>query len=70
MHGVKPDRLYGFDFTLIGANNVTWASGPITASARRDAFGGAPYVGLVGRDILDQALFICNGPAHHCTLAF
>jgi hypothetical protein len=69
INGVRPAQRYEFVLTLFGQNGVAWTSGPIRVMARRDAFVGAPYAGLIGRDVLDGALFIYNAPAHHCTLA-
>lgn len=70
MNGVRPARKYELTLTLFGSNSVSWTSPPVHVMARRDAFVGAPYAGLIGRDVLDLGLFILNGPAHHCTLSF
>lgn len=66
----RPIRRYELALSLSGTNGVTWDAPPVIVIARPEAFDGTPYQGLVGRDLLDQALFIYNGPGHHCTLAF
>lgn len=52
------------------ARTASWTSSAMQVNARRDAFQGVPYSGVIGRDILDQALLVYNGPGHECALAF
>jgi hypothetical protein len=71
MNATAPVHRYEVILTLFDhQKKESWTSQPIKVNARRRAFDGVPYSGVIGRDILDQALFVCNGPAHQCALAF
>ncbi len=67
--GIKPIRSYELDITL-SAQSSFWKVEALEVMARREPFVGSPYHGLVGRDILDQALFTYDGPKHRCSLEF
>ena len=65
-----PIRRYELSLTLIDTQGVSWEAPSVIVIARPIPFEGRPYRGLIGRDILDQALFVCDGPAHSCELTF
>lgn len=71
MAGTKPVRMYELALSLKGqAAHPTWDVESLVITARREPFQGMPYSGLIGRDLLDRAVFVFNGPEHHCTLTF
>jgi Aspartyl protease len=65
-----PIRRYELSLTLTGTNGVSWVAPAVVVVARSAPFAGRPFRGLIGRDVLDQAIFTCNGPAHQCELTF
>lgn len=71
MAGTTPVRMYELALSLKGqAGQPTWDVDSLVITARREPFQGVPYAGLIGRDLLDRAVMIYNGPGHQCTLAF
>jgi len=71
MTSTKPVRMYDLALSLKGQQGQpSWDVGSLVVTARREPFEGMPYSGLIGRDLLDRAVFVFNGPGHHCTLAF
>lgn len=65
-----PIRRYEFSLTLTGANGESWESPPLIVAARTSPFTDWPYRGLIGRDVLDQCVFTCDGPRSLCRLEF
>ena len=71
LSGTKPVRKYEVSLTLYGAQKVEhWTRSPLVVVARQQPFQGRPFHGLIGRDILDQAILTCDGPGHRCSLEF
>ncbi|UXH78360.1 retroviral-like aspartic protease family protein [Roseateles amylovorans] len=71
MNGTKPVRMYELALSIRGqAGQPSWNVDSLVVTARQEPFVGAPYAGLIGRDLLDRAVFLFNGPGHQCTLAF
>jgi len=69
--GRKPVQQYEVALSIRGQpGQPAWNIPSLLVSARQSPFTGMPYLGLIGRDILDRAVFVFNGPAHHCTLAY
>lgn len=69
MAGSKPVRSYDLQIQLTTPGAVRpWLVGPVIVMARPLAFEGRPYAGVIGREVLDRAVFTYNGPGHHCTL--
>jgi hypothetical protein len=68
MNGTRPARSYELQLQLSapGAKEA-WAVGPLIVMSR-PSFAGLPYVGLIGRDILDRVVFTYDGPAHRCAI--
>ncbi len=69
--GTKPARKYDLNLRLsapdAGSSKDCWPVGSVTVTSR-PSFDGLPYVGLIGRDILDRAVFTYDGPGHRCTI--
>ncbi len=69
--GRKPIQQYEVALSIRGqAGQTAWDIPSLLVCSRQSPFTGMPYQGLIGRDILDRAVFVFNGPAHHCTLAY
>lgn len=71
MTGTKPVRLYELQLKLRAPDapdsDDSWTVGPLVVMAR-PSFEGRPYAGVIGRDVLDRAVFTYDGPAHRCTI--
>ena len=69
---LRPARLYEIDLQVLGpsALPVLRLDRLLVSTTDSGAFDDTPYKGLLGRDVLDQGLFIYNGANSHCTLAF
>ena len=71
LNGTKPARKYEISLTLYDAQKkLQWTTAPLSVVARQQPFEGRPFRGLIGRDILDQAILTCDGPGHKCSLEF
>lgn len=69
MAGSKPVRSYDLQIQLSAPGAASpWLVGPVVVMARPLAFEGRPYAGVIGRDVLDRAVFTYNGPKHYCTI--
>lgn len=69
--GTKPIRSYEVCLALgdFNAGQVLTID-PLTVGARPAPFSGAPYRGLLGRDVLDRCRFAYDGPGHTFTVEF
>jgi hypothetical protein len=69
LNGTKPVRRYDVTLTLYDAQKrESWTTSSLVVVARQQPFEGRPFHGLIGRDILDQAVLTCDGPGHRCSL--
>jgi hypothetical protein len=66
-----PIRLYELQVQLTGKHQVPcWHIDPLEVAARPGKFSSNTYRGLLGRDVLDRALFVYPGMSKECTLAY
>ena len=70
--GRSSRRRHDFAFSILGAQGKPLISlDPLAMTITdSDAFDGAPFLGLIGRDVLNLGQFLYDGPASVCTLTF
>lgn len=72
INGAARVMVYELSLHVHGSKGqLPWHSPAVMVHAMgNQPFAGQPYVGLVGRDMLDRTVFIYNGPCSECTLAY
>jgi hypothetical protein len=71
INGTKPIRSFELAVSLGAPEPAAKLSfARLTVMARRDPFQGAPYRGLLGRDVLNSTVFVCDGPGHACSISY
>ena len=72
MGGIVAARAYDVALSIRDSKgNLVIQFDPLPVVARRNSpFDGLPFLGLLGRDVLDRGVFFYNGKGTYCTLAF